>query len=97
MAVMKSKNSNDLVVDCRCGCDTGIRIRIDKDDEDSYCFLTYTNGNYYREQSDKLWCVIYKKLNKIWHIFRNKDYYYSDICMTKAEFKEFQEYVSSIE
>lgn len=96
MAVMRSKDGNDLVVDCSCGCDNGIRIRVDKEDNDSYFFLSYTSGNFYRESSDKIWCVIYRKLKKIWYIIRNKDYHYSDICMSKDEFKEFQAYISSI-
>lgn len=87
MAVMRSKDNKDLVVDCSCGCDNGIRIRVDKEDEDMYFFLSYTSGNFYREQSDKLWCVIYYKLKKTWSIIRNKDYHYSDICMTNRNLK----------
>lgn len=97
MSVMRSKDGNNLVVDCKCGCDNGIRIRVDKEDEDMYFFLSYTSGNFYSEQGDKLWGVIYRKLKKIWSIIRNKDYHYSDICMTKDEFKEFQTYIASIE
>ena len=40
MATMRSKDENDLVVDCKWGCDNGIRIRIDKEDEDMYFFLS---------------------------------------------------------
>mgnify|MGYP003550076905 CR=1 FL=1 len=39
--VLKNKNGTEMIVDCNCGCDEGIRIRIDKDDFDYYCFLTY--------------------------------------------------------
>ena len=39
MSVMRSKDGNNLVVDCKCGCDNGIRIRVDKEDEDTYWFF----------------------------------------------------------
>lgn len=97
MAVLKNKNGKELYIDCCCGCDEGIRLKIDKfDDFDYYCWMTYTNGNYYSEYGETMWRVFCKKLKKIWSIIRNKDYYYSDIVMTKAEFDEFREYINSI-
>lgn len=96
MAVLKNKDGTELYVDCLCGCDQGIRIRIDKDDLDYYCFMSYTNGNFYSEQSDTLYGAIRKKIKKIWAIVRNKDYYYADIEMTKEEFNTFKEYLNGI-
>ena len=97
MAVLKNKDGKELYVDCNCGCNEGIRFKVDKDDDfDYYCFMTYTNGNFYREQGETMWRVMRKKLEKIWAIIRNKDYYYSDIVMTKDEFEEFKEYINSI-
>lgn len=97
MAVMRSKDGKNLVVDCNCGCGDGLRIRVDKDDFDYYFLTTYISGNYYRDQGDKVWNVICRKMKKIWYIIRNKDFYYSDICMTKEDFKEFQAYIASID
>lgn len=96
MSVMKSKDGKNLIVDCDCGCDEGFRIRIYSED-DNYAIISYTNGNFYRDQNEKLGRVIGKKLKKIWRIIRNKDYCYSEILMTKEDFKEFQSYISSIE
>lgn len=96
MAVLKNKDGTEMYIDCCCGCDEGIRFRIDKDDYEYYCFMTYTNGQFYREQDDKLWKVFYKKLKKIWAIIRNKDFYYAEVIMTKDEFDEFREYINSI-
>lgn len=99
MAVLKSKDGTELLVDCCCGCNEGIRLRIDKFDEDLdyYCFMYYTNGQFYREQDDKMWIVFCKKLKKIWAIIRNKDFYYAEVTMSKDEFNEFREYINSIE
>lgn len=96
MAVLKNKDGTELMIDCTCGCNEGIRFKVDKNDFDNYCFMTYTSGNFYKEQGDTLWGVLSKKLEKIWAIIRNKDYYYSDVVMTKDEFDEFKEYINSI-
>ena len=96
MAVLKSKDGKEMLVDCNCGCDAGIRFRIDKYDSDYYCIMTYTNGAFYRDQDDTLLKALRKKLKKIWAIIRNKDFYYADVLMTKDEFNEFREYINSI-
>lgn len=93
-------NGEELVVSCSCECDDGIRIKIDKDvmediDWEAYAFLTYQSGNFYREQGGVFRCFA-EKCKKIWKIIRNKDFYYSEICMTRSDFKKFKEYVNSI-
>ena len=97
MAVMRNVDGTELMVDCRCGCDDGVRIRIDADYPDMYCFVSYTNGAFYRDQDETLWGTIKKKAKKIWAILRNKDYYYSEICMNKSEFEEFRKYINEVE
>lgn len=97
MAVLKNKDGKELYVDCCCGCDEGIRFKIDKfNDFDYYCFMTYTNGNFYSEQGNGVFSALHKKLKKIWAIIRNKDFYYAEVTMTKAEFDEFKEYINGI-
>lgn len=97
MAVLRSKDGTELLVDCNCGCNDGVRLKIDNEDFDFYCFMSYTNGNFYRDQGDTLFYVLRKKLKKIWAIIRNKDFYYAEVCMNKNEFNEFKEYINSIE
>jgi len=97
MAVLKSKDGTELLVDCNCGCNNGVRLRVDKEDFDFYCFMSYTNGNFYRDQNETLLRTISKKLKKIWAIIRNKDFYYAEVMMNKDEFNEFKEYINAIE
>jgi hypothetical protein len=97
MAVMRSKNGKELMVDCECGCSEGVRIKVNTEDFDMYFLVTYTNGNFYRDQNESIFGVIKKKLKKIYAILANKDYCYSEICMTKDDFKEFKEFISGIE
>jgi hypothetical protein len=96
MAIMKSNDGKDLAVSCDCGCDEGFRIRISELDEESFSILTYTSGRFYTEQNHTVFGAIGKKFKKIWRIFRNKDYCYSEIVMSRKDFKEFKDYINSI-
>ena len=92
MAVLKNFKNDELIVSCKCGCNDGIHIKINKkEDETDRAFIAFTNGNFYREQGSSF----IKKLQKIWAIIANKDFYYSDIVMTEKDFKEFTNWVVS--
>ena len=96
MAVMISEDKKKLIVTCKCGCQDAIHIKIDDEDKDSdyYVIQTYMNGNWYRDQDDRIFRIIGRKLKKIWAIIRNKDYYYSDVLMSCEDFKRFKEYIN---
>ena len=96
MAVLKNKDGTELLVSCNCGCEQGVHIRVDKEDNDMYFLMTYTNGNWYSDQNKTVRAVIREKLKKIWCIIRNKDFHYSDISMTSKDFQEFKEYINNI-
>lgn len=89
MAVFKNFKDDELIISCKCGCDEGIHFKIHDYEDGDYAFLAFTNGNFYAEQHP-----LREKLKKIWAIIRNKDFYYSDIVMTKDDFEEFCEWVN---
>lgn len=95
MAVLKSPDGSELIVTCNCGCDNGIHMIIDEDD-DQYCWMTYMNSNWYRDQEKKIRYVIWEKLKKIWAIIRSKDFYYSEICMSRYDFRLFRKYINEV-
>lgn len=101
MAVMISKDRKEMMVDCSCGCDQGMRFRVEKEEFSenlsTYCFVSYTSGNWSRDQGETWWKILKKKLKKIVSIIRNKDYYYSEIMLDEHDFREFKEYINSIE
>lgn len=97
MAVFITKDKKELMVTCECGCHDSVHIKIEGGDDDDYALMTYLNGNWYRDQNDRLLRSIGRKLKKIWKILTNKDHYYSDILMTKADFEAFKEYINSFE
>lgn len=93
MAVLKKDTEgNELFVDCMCGCGDSMRLSISKDEDlyGYYAIMTYMKGC----KNDSVWRTFCKKLKKIWAIIRNKDYYYSDILMTKEDYEMFKEYIN---
>ena len=80
--------NSEMIISCKCGCDDGLRIKIEKDEED-YCFMTYLSGNWYKEQAGFI-----KKLKKIWAIIRNKDFYYSEIILNKKDWEEYKKWIN---
>lgn len=88
MAVLKTLDNSEMIISCKCGCDEGLRIKIEKDEED-YCYTTYLSGNWYKEQGR-----FRDKLKKIWAIIRNKDFYYSEIILNKKEWEEYKKWVN---
>lgn len=104
MSVLKSNDGKDLIVTCRCGCDEGLHIRIEREDpawnidpkDETFCYVTCLNSNWYRDQGKKIWCVIWDKLRKILAIIRNKDFYYSEVLMSRKDFETFREYINEV-
>ena len=95
MAVMISDNKKELIVTCKCSCQDTIHIKVDDKDKDAdyYAIQTYMSGNWYRYQEDTVIRCIGRKLKKSWAIIRNKDYYYSDVLMSRDDFRKYKEYI----
>ena len=91
MSVLKNFENDELIISCNCGCDEGIHFKIHDYKDGDYAFLAFTNGNFYKEQGFGL----VDKLKKIWAIIRNKDYYYSDVVISKEDFIRFKEWINS--
>lgn len=97
MAVFKWEEKNELIITCGCGCEDSIHFAVDPEDGYEYAVMTYMNGSFYRDQEDGVLGTIKRKAKKIWAILMNKDYYYSDIRMSRADFEEFRSYINSFE
>ena len=97
MAVLRSKDGKELILNCRCGCDESLMFKVDRDDPDYYMVGSYISGNFYKDQDYTIWRVIKNKIKKIWCILMNKDFYYAEIILNGEDFKEFKEYINSVE
>lgn len=104
MAILKSGDGKELIVSCSCGCDEGVHIIIEKDHidgldakTDTFAYVTCLSGNFYREQEMTILDVVKIKFRKIWAIIHNKDFYYSEVCMTRKDFETFREYINGVD
>lgn len=66
-------------------------------DDKTEIIVSCRYGSFYSEQDETIWRIICKKLRKIWAIIRNKDFYYSDVIMSKSDFVKFREMINSME
>lgn len=58
--------------------------------------MSYTSADFYKNQTT--WFSRLKlKLQKIWAIIRDKDFYYSEVCMTKEEFQDFKKIINDVQ
>lgn len=98
MSVYTTKDSNDIYMNCHCGCGQGLKVIVEKDNfDDSYVFIEFFSSNFYHTQDMSILNVIKTKLKKIWYIIRNKDYCYSEILLTKVDFDKFRNALNKVE
>lgn len=96
MKVMFNKEKTELTLLCNDGCDSGIHFIIDKDFEDYYCIASVLNGAFYSEQGETIFRIIKKKIKKIIAVLFNKDFYYSEIIMSKDDFEDFKKFINNV-
>lgn len=89
--VFYNRDGNECIASCSCGCGDSVQFSVLKDYEfsGSYFYQTLLDAKWNAEQRGFRW-----KLKKIWAILRNKDFHYSEICMSKAEFDQFKEWIN---
>lgn len=91
--VAKSKDGKGIYISCRCGCGDAVELEINDEDPNMYFYQSHLNGSFYRDQCGGF-RTIREKIRKIWRIIRNKDYCYSEICLSKEEFGIFKQYIN---
>lgn len=57
MAVLLSKDKKELIVSCSCGCEDSFHLTIDCDDDTDYAFLSYMNGDFYRNKNTSFFVI----------------------------------------
>lgn len=94
MAIYKAINKDAVSVTCDCSCGNGMEFIVDRD-PDCYALIMAMNSNFYRDQNGAL-RVLKSKLEKIWCIIRNKDFYYSEVIMSERQFNDFKDIINSL-
>ena len=101
MSVLISEDRKELIVTCHCGCGNAFHIQLDKslidedepEDQKVYGYMSYMRNDFVTEQGGR-WR---NKIKSIVRILRNKDYYYSDVLMTKGDWENFKKWVDAQE
>lgn len=103
MSVLKSHDGKGLIVNCGCGNDERLHIRIRNDcknnvssKNNTYYRVTCLNANWYDKHGKKTTEVIMDKIRKIWAIIRDRDFSYFEIIINEKELKTFVEYINEI-
>ena len=91
---IKNENEKYCVLHCSCGCNSGVLLRAEKD-EDFGSSLSLVSDVYYTIQQTA-WSKFTEKCKRIWAIIRNKEYCYFDICIDNEDLKEFKAFVAEI-
>ena len=95
MEILLTEDKKELIVSCKCGCEEGLHIKID-DSFGDFSYFSYVSGKFYRDKLGVFRCLR-EKSKKIWAIIRSKDYYYSDIIMSKSDFEQFKLFVNQFD
>ena len=95
MSVCVNKDKNEIIVTCECGCDHGVRMRLDPcwDEPDctEFAWMSFLSNDV--EYDKRNWV---EKIKRIWAIIRNKDYCYNEVIMTKDEVKDLASYCTQM-
>ncbi len=97
MSILRSDDREELIIDCNCGCDEGLRMRVNKHDDNMFFVVTYLSGHFQYKQDQTIFGVIKTKLKKIWRIITNQDYCYSEVCMSRRDLHELSEYFAELD
>lgn len=84
---------NEYATFCKCGCDNGVVLKFDNDDEELSMQLVSDNF-YFMQNKGRM--SFKEKLRRIWYIIINKEYCYFDILIDKEELEEFKKYVAGL-
>ena len=61
MPILRSKDGEDLILGCSCGCDEGMRMKVQRwHNDDSFFIITYLSGHFAYLQGDNIFSVIKK-------------------------------------
>lgn len=74
MAVLMTKDKNEMIVTCDCGCMASYHMKIYKEgtSPEIYGYMSFLKSNFEDEQYGP-WNAFKRKVEKIWNILRGKD------------------------
>lgn len=84
--IYTNKENDELIINCDCGCGFGLLWKATKfDEEDEQYFVYLTEHSWYAKQTGR----IKPYFNRLWKALRGKEYYLTELVMSKNEVAEF--------
>lgn len=93
--VYKTENCNSLIVNCSCRCGDGLEFTISNFNNVAEVWMTQTTYSWNTENTT-FWNRFKLKLKRLWSVLCNREYYYTEIILSKDDFSTFVEYVNEM-
>lgn len=90
---MKDNGNKRCVLYCDCGCENGVILKTENDENGYY--ISLVSDIYYTSHKTG-WSRFKERCKRIWRIIRNKEYYYFEICIHGDDIKEFKKFVENM-
>ena len=88
--IYTNKENNELIISCDCGCGSGLLWNATKfDEEDEQYFVYLTEHSWYAKQTGR----IRPYIKRLWNALRGKEYYLTELVMTKSEVAEYADFL----
>ena len=91
---MKSKNEKCCSLYCSCGCENGVILNTERDEDFGY-FISLVSDNWYISKLTS-WIRFKEKCKRIWKILANKEHHYFSICLKNEDIEEFKKFVAKM-
>ena len=92
---MKDENNKCCSLYCKCGCDDGVVLKAEKDEEFGYELMLVTDSYYAMQNKRTL--SFKEKIKRILKILRNEEYCYFSIYMDDKELEEFKDFIAKMQ
>jgi len=91
--IYTSKENNELIICCDCGCGDGLLWQAATfDEEDEQYFVYLTEHSWYAKQTGR----IRPYFKRLWKALRGKEYCLTELVMRKNEVADFAEFLNRL-
>ena len=84
--VYTNKTNDELIVNCDCGCGSGLLWQAAHYDKEEQFFVTLVESSWYAKQTGR----VKPYFKRLWKALRGKEYCLTEIVMSKEEVAEFE-------
>jgi len=91
--IYTNKDNSELIVSCDCGCGDGLLWKANRfDEEGEQYFVSLTEHGWYAKQTGR----IKPYFRRIWKALCGKEYYLTELIMTKSEVEDLSEFLHQL-